>query len=439
MNDRNRSFAWVVALATFIIGCDSPVVPIDACLNLPGFQETGPCVELVHTLSITIESPRQNFVVAKGETLGCQARVEEEHAPEGSTTTLTWFVNDSHFACEALSAVTGPELVSGSPAQPASFFLAEGSITLRVEARNSVDNLTASDIHQGVVEPEPGWILYALYNNGEYDFYKMYDNGRSDPVRMTNSGGTKAWIDMSPDSQQIVYHRQGATCPSNLAVANPDGTEERLLTTMIDGYCPIRGVDNPRYSPDGRLITFVGAYEYEPGHSSGSYGTFVINRDGSGLRQLAPEQKSGVPNSDWLDNETVVMAYGILENGSVVRRVYVKYNLTTNLQDTLLVVEKGDEDFGSMIRGVTLDREWTITLAVYASDFHVTLIKNDGSREVRRLPKTGIEGPFSCQGGHSICYVTNRGFRVMNMDGTNDRELRSISGGIVIAPHLWRK
>ena len=81
----------------------------------------------------------------------------------------------------------------------------------------------------------------------------------------------------SPDRLQIAFSRQCGGCSdSGLYVMNADGTEPRQLYE--------KDISRPQWSPDGQQILFTGW--------RGSRGVqsqiFVINADGSGLRQLHP-------------------------------------------------------------------------------------------------------------------------------------------------------
>ena len=113
------------------------------------------------------------------------------------------------------------------------------------------------------------------------------------PVSITE-GSMQLWFpDVSPDGEWLTAYSMGQQ--RHIFVMRIDGTEQRDLTP-----------DNfrhswPRWSPDGQRIAFTS-------RRTGDYELWVINRDGSGLRQLT--QSSGGHYSPWSIDGTMV-AYSI--------------------------------------------------------------------------------------------------------------------------------
>lgn len=104
-----------------------------------------------------------------------------------------------------------------------------------------------------------------------------------------------AW---SPDGSQLALDDT-----YNLVLINSDGSGAAVLVSGGREVTPdgcISEADNwsPAWSPDGAQIVFAGLRDvwcYDSGAGSGSQTLFVINRDGTGLREL-----SGTSSPGWL-------------------------------------------------------------------------------------------------------------------------------------------
>jgi len=113
------------------------------------------------------------------------------------------------------------------------------------------------------------------------------------PVSVTQ-GSMQLWFpDVSPDGQWLTAYSMGQQ--RHIFVMRTDGTDQHDLTP-----------DNfrhawPRWSPDGQRIAFTS-------RRTGDYELWVINRDGSGLRQLT--QSSGGHYSPWSRDGSMI-AYSI--------------------------------------------------------------------------------------------------------------------------------
>lgn len=113
------------------------------------------------------------------------------------------------------------------------------------------------------------------------------------PVSITQ-GSMQLWFpDVSPDGQWLTAYSMGQQ--RHIFIMRTDGTEQRDLTP-----------DNfrhswPRWSPDGQRIAFTS-------RRTGDYELWVMNRDGSGLRQVT--QSSGGHYSPWSSDGRMI-AYSI--------------------------------------------------------------------------------------------------------------------------------
>ena len=105
------------------------------------------------------------------------------------------------------------------------------------------------------------------------------------PTRLGTSAGSDdynanaAELFQPPTGQKVLAVRAGTTHPS-LVVSDRDGANERVL---IDAGASFIYLDSVQWSPDGSMITFVGAKR----DAAEDYLVYVMNADGSGLRPLS--------------------------------------------------------------------------------------------------------------------------------------------------------
>lgn len=99
--------------------------------------------------------------------------------------------------------------------------------------------------------------------------------------------------DPSPDGEWLAANSMGEQ--RHIVVMRTDGTEQRDLTPGEYRYAW------PRWSPDGQRIVFSS-------RRTGDYELWIVNRDGSGLRQLT--QSSGGHYSPWSADGSMI-AYSI--------------------------------------------------------------------------------------------------------------------------------
>src|SRR5829696_6723893 len=113
------------------------------------------------------------------------------------------------------------------------------------------------------------------------------------PLSITE-GSMQLWFpDVSPDGEWLTAYSMGQQ--RHIFVMRTDGTERRDLTP--DNYRH----SWPRWSPDGQRIAFTS-------RRTGDYELWIMNRDGSGLRQLT--QSGGGHYSPW-SADGAMIAYSI--------------------------------------------------------------------------------------------------------------------------------
>lgn len=110
-------------------------------------------------------------------------------------------------------------------------------------------------------------------------------------------------FDLSADGNKVVYtDASGATRGTDIWVANADGTGRTKIVddpkpdTALGPYDPPKSIRGLRWSPDGSMIAFSGrdGISSPPGKSPASSELWVVDSNGSDLRQLAAD-----PTTDW--------------------------------------------------------------------------------------------------------------------------------------------
>ena len=120
------------------------------------------------------------------------------------------------------------------------------------------------------------------------------DGGDLERVTVTPEGYDDTNPVYSPDGSRILFSRLSDTAPSALFVVNPDGTDPLQLSPP--GLSPLDTVFPADWSPDGSQVTFAAAWKSN-GRGRGT-ALYVVNSDGSGLRQITPSGLGAV-SAQW--------------------------------------------------------------------------------------------------------------------------------------------
>ena len=144
--------------------------------------------------------------------------------------------------------------------------------------------ICATDIGSG--NPNPA-------DNGLYTL-RSSDGGDLERVTVTPEGYDDTNPVYSPDGSRILFSRLSDTAPSALMVVNPDGSDPLQLSPP--GLSPLDTVFPADWSPDGSQVTFAAAWK-SSGRGRGT-ALYVVNSDGSGLRQITPSGLGAV-SAQW--------------------------------------------------------------------------------------------------------------------------------------------
>jgi Tol biopolymer transport system component len=145
--------------------------------------------------------------------------------------------------------------------------------------------ICATDVGSG--NPDPA-------DNGLYTV-RSSDGSGLERVTVTPEGYDDTNPVYSPDGSRILFSRLSDSEPSALLAVNPDGTD--LLQLSPGGLSPLDAAFPADWSPDGSQVTFAAAWKESNGRGRGT-ALFVVNSDGSGLRQITPSGVGAV-SAQW--------------------------------------------------------------------------------------------------------------------------------------------
>ena len=218
--------------------------------------------------------------------------------------------------------------------------------------------------------------------------YTMAVQGGSEIVSLTPRGfqGNPAY---SPDGTSIVFDRQMPN-GDGLWLMQKDGTGRRHLTQNKrpgDGEC--RCDESPVFSPDGKRIAFVRAITDQ------KTAAFLVDADGSGLRQLTPWRLGVSAKLDWSpDGTRILISSPQAERPGRASNVYTIHPDGTGLTQLTHETKPGVHDLAD---GFSPDGTRIIfAKTVDSSPFQVYVMNADGTA-VHRLT-TGVDAHWASWG-----------------------------------------
>ena len=409
---------------------DQPSVPEGMMKN-----SAGDCVDIprnVVTNTIELPTGRDTVITGPGRSIACKFSSSQENAPTGSVLVDSLFLDGKSMRCETLSGVgvKSPELVQGSPPAPVGA-LSVGEHTLTLKSCNTTSKVCATTTVKFPVAEWPTKIVYtwvkASYpNSGPRVFCILDDDGGGQPVCQTEES-QKYWPMLTPDGRSWMYSKLDY---SGLWFSNLDGSGARAVLLSLNGKTILP--EAPEYSPDGKKIAFVGVYS-----GTANYSAFVMNADGSGLKQV------------WADCETLKRYIAWMPNSQEIvtgcttdRDEYRKINVETGGYKVLLVAGKEHEARKAFVQDVSPDGKWGLLWSGFTGG-DALLLSADGLGIVKEIlsptPDQRVGCPLFCERGKRICYQYGPSLFSMNLDGADVKNIITLPSGWIETPRGWNK
>jgi len=227
----------------------------------------------------------------------------------------------------------------------------------------------------------------AGYLQAGYDHIFLVDADGGAPRRLTSGSfdheGPLSW---TPDGRSLLFsanlkpHWEINVADSEIYSLNVDGGQPVALTRR-------NGPDqSPRVSPDGRLIAFTGYDDRGKGYEQNHL--YVMNRDGSGVRELASGLDRSIDSLDFAGGSLVV---GYEEAGGYkVSRVGLDGRVTTLA--TGAVGSGLDRPYAGGSWSVAREGTVAFTSGNVASPADVSVARGGSARRLTRLNELWLGG-----------------------------------------------
>ncbi|MCK7479323.1 MAG: hypothetical protein M0C28_19645 [Candidatus Moduliflexus flocculans] len=173
-----------------------------------------------------------------------------------------------------------------------------------------------------VYSPLGGSIVYASNQNGGYfDLFLFVFEG-SRLIRLTENIGNVISPSFSPDGQAVLFANRAADGPTSLWKVESTGKNPKLL------YAGPNTIVSADWSPDGNTIAFAMAVE-----SPNAYEVFLMNADGTGVRQLTRGLEGIGGSLDWSPDGKYLLIYAGPLGDKNIFRVDVEAQTASQLTD----------------------------------------------------------------------------------------------------------
>lgn len=264
-----------------------------------------------------------------------------------------------------------------------------------------------------------GSILFTSEQNGNSDIYAMSVDG-SDLTRLTNNPDEDRQPSWSPDYRQIAYVSRTQDSSWAVFIMNADGSNPRRLTSdSMATYA-----ENPTWSPDGQRIAFVTS-------TSSGLQVQVVNIDGSDYRRLVESTEESYDPAWSPDGQSI--AYAVPQNDKY-SAIFVADVNHGNLPNQL-----SREDGGESRSPAWSPDGLKIAYAVTGGSHGDAIMVRDADGVLTPVytSESFVDSPVWSPDGSMIAFTEgftrNSIIKIMNMDGTNVRELTEVESGEYLA------
>ena len=222
------------------------------------------------------------------------------------------------------------------------------------------------------LSPDGQSIFFARQIRGSnYEIFRMDTDG-SNATQLTSNGAENYAPALSPDGARIVFTSTQGGSAQQIWVMGGDGLNAVQLTTEGENI-------DPSWSPDGRFITFASS-------RTGKRQIWLMNvedalqgTDGSGQRQITDREDVGGRNSLSPDGQTLTFYAGKREDSS--RNIYLINRDGTNLRQ---ITTEGD----NLAPSFSPDGGWIVFTSARDGDNDIYLMRPDGSNVVNLTNNT---------------------------------------------------
>lgn len=282
----------------------------------------------------------------------------------------------------------------------------------------------ATPVGAGALADRTGTIAYARFTLGaDAQLFTVDANGRN-RARLIRHNGSDSEPSWSPDGRRIAFTSTNAAANQGIFVASVDGGDIKQLTSHLTPPNATFLDAHPRWSPDGARIVF---HRYRNSRTT----LFVMNADGSGLRQLG----SGFEPAWSPDGRRIAFADRIGALGN-----YDIYTIDAAGSDRRRVtrspVNDNDPDWSPDGRTLAFESRRNDNTDIYT-------IRPDGTGERRLTTAGGYDvAPVWSPNGSWIAFASRRmrsqfDIWVMNRDGSGQTRLTTDVRADEVQP-AWR-
>jgi Tol biopolymer transport system component len=256
-----------------------------------------------------------------------------------------------------------------------------------------------------------GRIVFSSARDGSFgtsELYSVAPDG-SGATRLTRNSTMDQYPAWSPDGSQIAFQSFAQGQATSIHVMSAHGAGERRVTPETDGSDEMQ----PSWSPDGSQIAFASTRGF-----NGSWHIWMVNADGSGLRQVTSEFSTGPA---WSPDGSRIAYVGAGEGLAVVNADGTGARRLTLPPTGYLDEAPSWSPDGS---GLVFARRET-----FGNAPQLYLIDADGSDERQLTSGPGANRfPSWSPDGTQIVFTHDRQLYVVKLDGTGMRPLTTEFG-----------